>query len=104
MTNEEIAMKIAEHENRIKVSEHRIQDLEEQQKYIQELTLSVQELAISVKNMSEEQKAQGEKIRVIEDEPRATWKAAKTTAVTTIVGIIFGALTTGVMLIIANNL
>ena len=36
MTNEEVAVKLANHENRLKVSEHRIEDLEESQKQIYE--------------------------------------------------------------------
>lgn len=52
MTGEEIAAKIAEHENRIKVSEDRIADLARVQEQIQDLTVSVKELAIGVKNLT----------------------------------------------------
>lgn len=102
MTGEEIAAKIAEHDNRIRVSEHRIEDLEEQQKQIQELTISVKELAISVKNMVSEQKAQGERIKQLEDEPGKNWNNVKKTVLTTIAGIVAGALATGLMFLIAN--
>lgn len=104
MTAEEIAVKLAEHDNRIRVSEHRIGDLEEQQKYIQELTISVKELAISVKNMVAEQKAQSERIKLLEDEPGKNWDSVKRTALTTITGVLAGALAAGLILLIANNL
>lgn len=76
MTGEEIAAKLAEHENRLKVSEHRVSDLEETYKQIQELTVSVKELALSVKHMvdeqaeqREEQKRQAEQIEVLKCAP-----------------------------------
>lgn len=104
MTDEEIAVKIAEHENRIKVSEHRIEDLEEQQKYIQELTISVKELAISLKNMVAEQKSQGERIKLLEDEPGKNWKTVKTAVMTTIIGTVFGAVAMGLISLAVNYL
>lgn len=55
MENEQIAVRLAEHENRIKVSEHRIKDLEEKTDRIESLTLSVQKLASSVELMAKEQ-------------------------------------------------
>lgn len=55
MDNELIAARIAEHENRLKVSEHRIKDLEDKTDRIENLTLSVQKLATSVESMAKEQ-------------------------------------------------
>lgn len=104
MTPEEIAAKIAEHDNRLKVSEHRVADLEEQQKQIQELTISVKELAISVKNMVAEQKAQNDRIEKLESEPGQNWESIKKTVLTTITGTIAGALATGLILLVANYL
>lgn len=102
MNAEEIAAKIANHENRLKVSEHRIKDLEEQQKQIQELTISVKELAISVKNMVTEQREQGERIQKLEDEPGKNWESIKKTALTTVTSAIAGALAMGLIFMIAN--
>ena len=77
MTNEEIAVTLANHDNRIRVSEHRIEDLEESQKQIYDLTISVKELAMSVKSMVEEQKKQSDRIKKLEDEPGDNWNTLK---------------------------
>lgn len=104
MTDEEVAVKIAEHDNRLKVAEHHIEDIEEQQKQIQELTISVKELAISVKNMVEEQKAQSDRIEKLESGPGKNWESIKKTVLTTITGTIAGALATGLILLIAQSM
>jgi allophanate hydrolase subunit 1 len=101
MTNEEIAIQLANHENRIKVSEHRVSDLEDQQKEIQELTISVKELAISMKNMMEEQREQGERLQKLEEEPGKNWNSVKQTALTTLTSTIAGALAVGIILLLA---
>ena len=67
MTNEDVAVTLANHDNRIKVSEHRIEDLEESQKQMYDLTISVKELAMSVKSMVTEQKEQSERIKKLEE-------------------------------------
>ena len=104
MTEEEVAVKIAQHDNRIRVSEHRIGDLEEQQKQIQELTISVKELAVSVKNMVTEQKEQSERIRQLEEEPGQKWRNIKNTALTANVSTIAGALATGLIFLITQTI
>lgn len=91
LNEQDVIVKLTEHENRIKVSERRIADLESQQKQIQELTMSVRELAISVKNLTDEQKAQGERIKAIETEPADKWKHISKTLITAIVSALVGA-------------
>ena len=91
MTNEEIAVTLANHDNRIKVSEHRINDLEQSQKQIYDLTISVKELAISVKSMVEEQKEQGERIKKLEEQPAERWNFLTKTILTGVVSAIVGA-------------
>lgn len=93
MTVEEVAIKITEHDNRIKVSEYRIKDLEEQHKVIQELALSVQELAITMKNMIEEQKEQGKRISNIEKEPADNYRQIKWYLISSILTFVIGYLT-----------
>lgn len=100
MTNEEVAAKFADHENRIKVSEHRISDLEESQKHIYDLTISVKELAISVKNMVEEQKEQGERIKKLEAQPGENWNTMKKTILTSIIGTVVGAVLSALFLLL----
>ena len=99
MTNEEIAVKLANHENRIKVSEHRIEDLEQSQKQIYDLTISVKELAISVKSMVEEQKEQGERIKKLEEQPVERWNLLTKTILTGIVSAIIGAVMSALFLL-----
>ena len=91
MTNEEIAIKLANHDNRIKVSENRVKDLEESQKQIYDLTISVKELAISVKSLVEEQKEQGEQIKKLKEQPAERWNLLIKTILTGIVSAIVGA-------------
>ena len=74
MTQEEIAVSIAKHENRIRVSEHRLEDLEEREKANQELALSVQKLAISVEQMCKELTLQGQRLAKLEAEPADRWR------------------------------
>lgn len=97
MNAEEIAVKLANHDNRLKVSEHRINDLEESQKQIYDLTISVKELAMSVKSMVEEQKAQGERIDRLEAEPGEKWKFICQTIASAVLGVIGGALGAGIL-------
>lgn len=102
MTGEEIAAKLAAHDNRLKVSEHRINDLEEQQKQIQELTIAVKELAMSVKNMVTEQKEHRDRIEKLESEPGQNWTNIKRTALTAIISVLAGAVVTGLIGMMAN--
>lgn len=92
MDNTEMAVKIAEHEQRIIGAEHRIKDLEETQKQINDLTISVKELAISVKNMTEEQKDQGSRLKTLEEKPAKMWDSVSSTVVTGILGAVVGAI------------
>lgn len=56
-----------------------------------------------MKHMAEEQEKQGQKLDQLEKAPLDNLKAAKATAQSTIVGIIVGALATGlIQLIVAN--
>ena len=104
MNGEEIAAKLASHEQRIVGAEHRIKDLEETQKQIQELTMSVQELAISVKSMVEEQKRHSQRLRDLEAEPGEKWKKTTGTMLTTTISEIVKVIITVVTaVLVASN-
>lgn len=90
MTNEEITVKITEHDQRIKVCEHREADLEAQNESIHNLALSVHDLAGSVKDMAETQKSQGERIETIEKTPMKAWSRILWIVVTAVIGIAVG--------------
>lgn len=82
----------------------RLDELERVTKTLQEITSSVQELALNMKHMAEEQAKQGQKLDQLEKAPLDNLKAAKATAQSTIVGIIVGALATGLIQLIAANI
>lgn len=96
MNEQEIALKINDHEHEIKSLKHRVDEVEENQSEISSLTQSVNELAINMRYMMEEQKAQGERLRKIEAEPLDDAKHYKRLAIgciiTTVIGGIIGAL------------
>lgn len=85
MEQEEIAVTLAKHENRIRVSEHRIGDLEEREKANQELALSVRELAVSVEQMCKELTLQGQRLAKLEAEPADRWREVTKQIITLIV-------------------
>lgn len=82
----------------------RLDELERVTKTLQEITSSVQELALNMKHMAEEQAKQGQKLDQLEKAPLDNLKAAEATAQSTIVGIIVGALATGLIQIIVANI
>lgn len=88
MEQEEIAVTLAKHENRIRVSEHRIEDLEEREKANQELALSVRELAVSVEQMCKELTLQGQRLAKLEAEPADRWREVMKQIITLIVAAV----------------
>ncbi len=102
MNNEEVAVKIAEHNKEIGSLKHRVGDLEEQTQTIQSLALSIDRLANSMERMAKEQEKQGERLKKLEDEPAERWNSAKKTAFTTIVSVVAGALATGLIMILVQ--
>lgn len=104
MTAEEIAVKLAEHENRIKVSEHRIKDVEDAQKEIRTLTLSVHEMAISLKNVVEEQKEQRKCLDALEAKPGKRWEKASDKIIDVVISGIVGAILATLLTLISLGL
>ena len=79
MTNEEIAVKLAEYGKEIGSLKHRATDLEEQ-------------------------KDQGSRLDTLEREPAERWNSAKRTAFTTVVSVVAGALATGLLIMVGQYL
>lgn len=102
MTNEEIGIVLARHEQRMVGVEHRVKDLEKESQSTHSLVLSVNKLAINMENMLEEQKEQGKRLKKLEDEPAERWSSMKRTAFTTIVSVVAGALATGLIFMLAQ--
>jgi hypothetical protein len=92
----ETRVKLAEHGKEIGSVKHRVKGLEEQQKSIHELAISVKELVLNMQYMLEEQKEQGKRLELLEQEPSRQYKQLKTIIITalttTIVGSIVGAI------------
>ena len=104
MTDEEVAVKMATHEHEIDSLKRRMEDQEDRGKTIQDLVMSVQKLAINMEAMLKEQNAQGERLSALEQEPAQRWNNMTRTIFTTIVSTIAGALATGLIVLIAQNL
>lgn len=87
----------------------RLDILEENSKQIGTLVVAIERMACNMESMSKEQKRQGEildeqkeQIEKIEHEPGNTWKNIKQKAIDTAVGAIIGALTCGIVVILAT--
>lgn len=102
--DEDIAVQVTLENHTIRLSsiEKQVQQLQVISESIQNLTLSVNKLAINMENMLEEQRHQGERIRVLESEPGNNWKNTKKTFITAIVSTLAGALTVGLIVLIAS--
>ena len=94
--DEQIIIKLNDHDHEIKSLKHRIEGVEKNQDSINKLTVSVNELAINMKYMVEEQKKQGNRLSVLEKEPGDNAKYYKRLALgticTSVIGAIIGAL------------
>lgn len=102
MTETEVAVKLEGHEHEIKSLKHRMDEQEEQSKTIQDLVISVQKLALNMEAMLKEQGAQGDRLAKLEAEPADSWKRIKVKALDTAIGIIAGAIITGLVVMVAQ--
>ena len=104
MTDQEIAVKLAEYGKEIGSAKHRISDLEEQTEVIQQLVLSVKELAINMQSMIKEQERYRKtqerifsRIEVLENEPAKNWKTVTTVLITAVVSGMVGYILTNIL-------
>ena len=99
----------AEHEEfrkRMEQEDHRqnkrIDLLEESVRQTSAIAVSVERLANNMEGMLKEQERQGERLDTLEKEPGDTWQRIKVKAIDTAVGLIAGAIITGIVLMIAQ--
>lgn len=96
MTNEEIAVRLENHEQEIKSLKHRMDEQEGKDKTLTELTISVKTLATNMEYMAKEQQKQGERLERLEHEPADNYKHYKRLVIgcvlTTILGALLGAI------------
>lgn len=97
LTSEDIAAKLAELENRAKVSEHRIEDLEENQKEIQQLALAMRDITNinngmlkQLESQSKKLDSQDERLEKLELKPAEKWNTVSTTIVTALISALCG--------------
>ncbi len=86
----EVALLAQRLEDEDKRQNQRIAVLEEKVNQISELTISVNKLATNMNNMYEEQKQQGERLKILENRDGEMWRKVVGYAVTAIVGIVVG--------------
>ena len=82
----------------------RIALIEEDTKAINRLTTSIEKLVIQMQDMLAEQKEQSKRIQRLEEEPGDAWRELKKKALDTVAGIVVGALATGLIYMIAQNI
>lgn len=96
MTNEDIAVRLENHEQEIKSLKHRMDEQEDKDKTLTELTISVKTLATNMEYMAKEQQKQGERLERLEHEPADNYKHYKRLVIgcvlTTIIGALLGAI------------
>lgn len=92
MTNEEVAVALAEHGKEIGSLKHRVDEVEDLAKAINELAMSVRELAVNTSNTNDRMdrhedslRSQGERIGALEKQPAKRWNTVVTTIITAIV-------------------
>lgn len=95
MTNEDVAVKLAEHHKEIGSLKHRVEELEEQNTTLHSLALSVKELAVNMQNMIKEQERHSKAIEALEEKPAKRWDTVATVIIT--------ALVSGVITFILSN-
>ena len=85
--HEEFAKRVEEEHTR---QNHRISAVEDTLKQVMNMTTSVEKLAINMEHMVEEQKEQGERLKVLEERDGDMWRKVATYAITAILSIIIG--------------
>ncbi|MBE5938693.1 MAG: hypothetical protein E7265_11810 [Lachnospiraceae bacterium] len=90
MTDEEIAIKLAEHQKEIGSIIYRVKDLEIENQIIRELAISVKTLAVNMENMCKEQERQSERINILESKPAKNWEQLIGGIITATVGGVIG--------------
>lgn len=102
VTQEDVAVKLQDHDNRIKSLQKRMDETEEKDKTLTELTTSVKTLAVNMEYMAKEQSKQGERLERLESEPANAHKYYKQTITSTIITAIVGAIVGGLLTLIIH--
>lgn len=98
MTDEEVAVALAEHKKEIGSLKHRMDDVEEIIRAVNTLAISVKELAVNVANSNDRMddyeqslRRQGERIGDLEKKPAKRWEGIVDKAILAVVAALVGA-------------
>ena len=101
VTNEEIAVKLENHEQEIKSLKHRMNEREKTDETLVELTTSVKTLGLNMEYMLKEQQKQGVRLERLEHEPTDEYKYYKrqiiSCIITAVIGAVIGAVLANVL-------
>lgn len=89
---DDLAVRLAEVDQRGKSNSHRIDDLEKRADTLQELTTSVKLLAANMERMASEQMKQGDRLTALERQPGERWNSMTRTIFTSTVSTLSGGL------------
>lgn len=89
---DDLAVRLAEVDQRGKSNSHRIDDLEKRADTLQELTTSVKLLAANMERMASEQMKQGDRLTALEKQPGERWNSMTRTIFTAVVSALAGGL------------
>ena len=89
---DDLAVRLAEVDQRGKSNSHRIDDLEKRADTLQELTTSVKLLAANMERMASEQMKQGDRLTALEKQPGERWNSMTRTIFTSAVSTLSGGL------------
>ena len=89
---DDLAVRLAEVDQRGKSNSHRIDDLEKRADTLQELTTSVKLLAANMERMASEQMKQGDRLTALEKQPGERCNSMTRTIFTTVVSALAGGL------------
>lgn len=90
MTNEEIAVKLEDHEHEIASLKHRMQGAEESSKVLNRLATAVEIMAMKQDNLGKSVDKLTGKVEALEQEPGKRWKFVVEKAIYFVVAAIMG--------------
>lgn len=90
MTDNEIAIKLTEHDGQIKSCQDDITELKGSVRLMNQLVVSVERMTVTLENMVHTQEQTNDRLTALEKEPADKYKTIKNYAVTAILGLIIG--------------
>ena len=102
MTDEEVAVCLTRHEDKIKTLSHRVQICESENESIRTIALSVNKLAVNMEHMLAEQKEQGKRLTVLERAPAEGYNRLKDSLIKCVISSVLGALVGAVMMLVVR--